>query len=275
MNTFEITIQRKSENNWPIVVEHTRFGELLPLRSEGTLELTAENFQQLTSFLGQPKDYGTLLGKTLFRDDARDAFVGAMRESEEALRMLLFIEASDPQLRTLRWEKLCAPIDGEWELLALNQRVPFSFYIPAITDRRFPPIGRRDLRALVLVASPSDSQKYKLAEFDVEASVNSVKSALGEIPCDVLATIPGAIGLPTIDELCTQLSDRNKQYTILHFVSHGRVMDNGETVVYWSKADNTVDAIAATQLLDRLRPLRDFQKINYSITNNDNHFRGE
>ncbi|MEH1824199.1 MAG: CHAT domain-containing protein [Nostoc sp.] len=256
MNTFEITIQRKSENNWPIVVEHTRFGELLPLRSEGTLELTAENVQQLTSFLGQPKDYGTLLGKTLFRDDVRDAFVGAMRESEEALRMLLFIEASDPQLRTLRWEKLCAPIDGEWELLALNQRVPFSFYIPAITDRRFPPIGRRDLRALVLVASPSDSQKYKLAEFDVEASVNSVKSALGEIPCDVLATIPGAIGLPTIDELCTQLSDRNKQYTILHFVSHGRVMDNGETVVYWSKADNTVDAITATQLLDRLRPLR-------------------
>ncbi|MFN6562362.1 MAG: eIF2A-related protein [Nostoc sp. ChiSLP01] len=256
MNTFEITIQRKSGDQWPIVVEHTRFGELLPLRSEGTLELSAENFQQLTSFLGQPKDYGKLLGKTLFRDDIRDAFVGAMRESDEPLRMLLFIEASDPELRTLRWEKLCAPIDGEWQLLALNQRVPFSFYIPAITDRRFPPIGRRDLRALVLVASPSDSQKYKLAEFDVAASVNSVKSALGEIPCDILATVDGAIGLPTIDELCTHLSDRNKQYTILHFVSHGRVMDNGETIVYWSKADNTVEAIPATQLLDRLRPLR-------------------
>ncbi len=256
MNTFEITIQRKSGDNWPIVVEHSRFGELLPLRSEGSLELTAENFQQLTSFLGQPKDYGTLLGKTLFRDDIRDAFVGAMRESEEALRMLLFIEASDPELRTLRWEKLCAPIDGDWQLLALNQRVPFSFYIPAITDRRFPPIGRRDLRALVLVASPSDSQKYRLAEFDVEASVNSVKSALGEIPCDVLATVAGAIGLPTLDELCTQLSDRNKQYTLLHFVSHGRVLDNGETVLYWSKADNTVEAIAATHLLERLRPLR-------------------
>ncbi|MDZ8189931.1 MAG: CHAT domain-containing protein [Nostoc sp. ChiSLP02] len=256
MNTFEITIQRKSENNWPIVVEHTRFGELLPLRSEGTLELTPENFQQLTSLLGQPKDYGTLLGKNLFRDDLRDAFVGAMRESEEPLRMLLFIEASDPELRTLRWEKLCAPIDSEWQLLALNQRVPFSFYIPAITDRRFPPIGRRDLRALVLVASPSDSLKYKLADFDVAASVHSVKSALGEIPCDILATVDGAIGLPTIDELCTHLSDRNKQYTILHFVSHGRVTDNGETIVYWSKADNTVDAIPATQLLDRLRPLR-------------------
>ncbi|WP_292707027.1 CHAT domain-containing protein [Nostoc sp. NMS2] len=73
--------------------------------------------------------------------------------------------------------------------------------------------------------------------------------------CDVLATVPEAIGLPTLDELCTQLSDRNKQYTLLHFVSHGRVLDNGETVLYWSKADNTVEAIAATHLLDRLRPL--------------------
>ncbi|MDP5017221.1 MAG: CHAT domain-containing protein [Dolichospermum sp.] len=256
MNTFEITIQRKSGDNWPIVVENSRSGELLPLRSEGSLELTTENFQQLISLLGQHKNYGTLIGKKLFRDDVRDAFVGALRESEEALRVLLFIEASDPELRTLHWQNLCAPIDGEWELLAINQRVPFSFYIPAITDRRFPAIGRRDLRALVLVSSPSNSQKYKLGNFDVEASVHSVKSALGEIPCDVLATVEGAIGLPTLDELCSQLSDRTKQYTLLHFVSHGRVMDDGETIVYWSKADNTLEAITATRLIDRLRSLR-------------------
>ncbi|TAF09613.1 MAG: CHAT domain-containing protein [Nostocales cyanobacterium] len=256
MNTFEITIQRKSGDNWPIVVEHSRPGELLPLRSEGSLKLTSENLQQLTSLLGQTHDYGTLLGKALFKDDIRDAFVGAVRESQEALRMLLFIEASDPELRTLRWEKLCAPIDGEWQLLALNQRVPFSFYIPSITDRRFPPIGRRDLRALVLVASPSDSKKYKLADFDVAANINSAKTALGEIPCDVLATVDDAIGLPTLDELCSQLTDRTKQYTILHFVSHGRVTDDGETLLYWSKADNTVEVVTATRLIERLKPLR-------------------
>ncbi|AFZ57906.1 CHAT domain-containing protein [Anabaena cylindrica] len=256
MNIFEITIQRKSGDNWPIVVEHSRPGELLPLRSEGSLKLTSENLQQLTSLLGQTQDYGTLLGKALFKDEIRDAFVGAVRESQEALRMLLFIEASDKELRNLRWEKLCAPIDGDWQLLALNQRVPFSFYIPAITDRRFPPIGRRDLKALVLVASPSDSKKYKLADFDVVANVNSVKTALGEIPCDVLATVDGAIGLPTLDELCSQLTDRTKQYTLLHFVSHGRVMDDGETLLYWSKADNTVEVVTATRLVERLKPLR-------------------
>ncbi|MFB2920620.1 hypothetical protein [Aerosakkonema funiforme] len=32
------------------------------------------------------------------------------------------------------WERLCAPIDsdGGWNLLARDQRVPFSLYIPTI-----------------------------------------------------------------------------------------------------------------------------------------------
>ncbi|MBD2677209.1 CHAT domain-containing protein [Nostoc paludosum FACHB-159] len=256
MNTFEITIQRKSGDNWPVVVEHTQPGILLPLRSEGNFRLTEEDLQRLTSLSGQVRDYGTFLGKALLRDEVRDGFVRALSHNEETLRVLLFIEAADKELRTLRWERLCAPIDGDWQMLAINQRVPFSFYIPAITDRLFPPIGRRDLRALVLVASPSDSQKYKLDTFDVETTVKSVRSALGDIPTDVLAAVDGAIGLPTLDELCTHLTDRSKQYTILHFVSHGRVMDDGETLLYWSKADNTVEVVTATRLLERVRVLR-------------------
>jgi len=256
MNTFEITIQRKSGNNWPIVVEHSQAGVLLPLRSEGNLCLTNEDLQHLIGLSGQVRDYGTFLGKALLRDEVRDGFVRALSHNEQTLRVLLFIEAADKELRTLRWERLCAPIDGDWQMLAINQRVPFSFYIPAITDRLFPAIGRRDLRALVLVASPSDSKRYKLDTFDVETTVKSVRSALGDIPTDVLATVDDAIGLPTLDELCTQLTDRSKQYTIVHFVSHGRVMDDGETLLYWSKADNTVEVVTATRLLERVRVLR-------------------
>ncbi|BBD60981.1 WD-40 repeat-containing protein [Nostoc sp. HK-01] len=256
MNTFEIIIQRKSGDSWPIVVEYSRPGILLPLRAEGNLQLTETDLQQLLSLQGQPQKYGTFLGKALFQDEIRDAFTAAIRESDDCLRVLLFIEAVDKELRTLRWERLCAPLDEGWQMLALDQRVPFSLYIPATTDRRFPPIGRRDLRALVLVASPSDSKKYQLDLFDVEATVKSVRSALGDIPADVLANVDGAIGLPTLDELCTQLTDRTKQYTLLHFVSHGKLLDNGETVLYWSKADDTVEPVTATRLLDRMRLLR-------------------
>jgi acetamidase/formamidase len=89
MNTFEINIQRKSGNHWPIVVEHSRPGELLSCRSEGILEMTSSDFQQLTSLLGQPKDYGTFLGKVLFKEEIRDAFVSALRGSDATVRVLL------------------------------------------------------------------------------------------------------------------------------------------------------------------------------------------
>ncbi|MBW4614696.1 MAG: CHAT domain-containing protein [Desmonostoc vinosum HA7617-LM4] len=256
MNTFEIIIQRKSGDAWPIVVEHTQPGVLLPLRLEGNLCLSAEDLQHLTSLQGQVRDYGKFLGKALLRDEVRDGFVRALSQNEETVRVLLFIEAVDKELKTLRWERLSAPIDGEWQVLALNQRATLSFYIPAITDRLFPPIGRRDLRALVLVASPSDSIRYKLDAFDVENTVKSVRLGFGDIPVDVLATVDGAIGLPTLDELCTQLTDRSKQYTILHIVSHGRVIDDGETLLYWSKADNTVEVVTATRLIERMRSLK-------------------
>ncbi|MFK0729809.1 MAG: CHAT domain-containing protein [Gloeotrichia echinulata HAB0833] len=256
MNTFEINIQRKSGNHWPIVIEHSRPGELLSSRSEGILSLTPEDFQQLTSLLGQPKEYGIFLGKALFKEEIRDAFVSALRDCDTTVRMLLFIEAEDKQIRTLRWERLCGNIDDGWHLLSLEQRTPYSLYIPAITDRRFPPIGRRDLRALILVASPSEIEKYKLDSFDVEAAVSGVRQALGEIPCDVLATVEGAIGEPTLDELCKHLTDRNKQYTMLHFVSHSRVIDGGETVLYWAKAENQVDPVTGTRLIERLRSLK-------------------
>ena len=256
MNTFEITVQRQEGDRWPIVVEYSRADTLLPLRSEGMLELGEDDFEQLTSLLLRPKEYGRFLGQALFREEVRDAFVGALFESEDALRVLLFVEANDIQLKTLRWERLCAPVEREWCQLATNQRVLFSLYLPAITERRFPPIGRRDLRALVLVASPESIGRYKLAEFDVEAAVSGVRKALGDIPCDVLAhNVEGAIALPTLNDLCQQLTNREKRYTLLHFVSHSRVIDGGETVLYWSNSDNQVETVTGTRLIERLSAL--------------------
>jgi hypothetical protein len=167
MNTFEITVQRKSGNSWPIVVEQSAAGVFLPVRNEGVLQDDLEEFQTRLRSQASAKEYGTLLGRALFRDEIRDALVQALAKSDDRLHVLLFIEAAE--LKGLRWERLCAPLDGDWDFLALNQRVPFSLYLPSTTDRRFPPIGRRDLRALVVVANPDGLDKYKLAPFDTAA----------------------------------------------------------------------------------------------------------
>jgi hypothetical protein len=250
MNTFEITVQRKLGTSWPVVVEQNASGVFLPVRHEGTLQL---DLVELTS-QPTPRDYGTVLGKPLFRDEIRDAFVQALAESDDRLHVLLFVEDTD--LRTLHWERLCAPLDGRWDFLGLNQRVPFSLYLPSVTDQRFTPIGRRDLRALILVASPQDPENmYRLDPFDAVATVAGVRAALGEIQAEVLAAVAGAAGPPTLDALCERITA--ERYTLLHIVCHGSYKpDIGETILYLAKVDNTVDPVPGRRLLEQLGRLR-------------------
>ena len=47
MNTFQITIQRKSGDYWPVVSEYSRSDVLLPMRSEGKLRLTPDDTDNL------------------------------------------------------------------------------------------------------------------------------------------------------------------------------------------------------------------------------------
>jgi WD40 repeat protein/energy-coupling factor transporter ATP-binding protein EcfA2 len=255
MSVFEITIQRKDDDAWPVVVRHQPGAHDLTLWSRGRLDLDLE---ALAPLIPSRKEYGLLLGKALFQDDIRDAFVRAVAEAkalagakvaDEPLRVLLNVEAED--LRRLHWEQLHAPLDRGWDFLLLNQGTPFSLYLPSQIQLRFPPIGRRDLRALLLVAGPEELDgDYRLDPFDVRATVGSIQHGLGEIPCDVLAPVDGAIGPPTLNALCEHLTTGH--YTLLHVVCHGRVIaDSGETVLYFPGDENR-RSVSATTLIERL-----------------------
>jgi WD40 repeat protein len=251
MNLLELVIQRKNNATWPIVAVLTRTGDFLPVRSEGVLELDLDALRACSS----PLDYGRLLGHALFRDDLRDAFSRALavaRASQETLRLLLTVE--DLEMRGLHWERLCAPIDSRWDFLSLDQDVSFSLYLPSLADQRFPPIGRRDLRALILVAAPSDlSNNYGLAEFDVAATVEAVKNSMGKIPYDVLASVDGAVGKPTLDNLCERITSQS--YTLLHIVCHGKYDPNsGESLLALPGDEGR--AVKGTQFIERLGRVR-------------------
>ncbi|MCI5124158.1 MAG: hypothetical protein D3925_06700 [Candidatus Electrothrix sp. AR5] len=191
MNVFEITIQhwQEEKNGWPVVAEYTRPDEL-PRRSEGLLSPPDGYDRKLLELTLDPHKYGTYLGRELFRETIRDGFREALSEEKannDPLRILLVVEA--PNLKPLRWERLCAPMSsGRWNFLALNQNNPFSLYLPSPNDRRFPAIGRRDLRALVLLANPPEGNTYNggLAVFDAQKTADSISRALGEIPSGVV-----------------------------------------------------------------------------------------
>jgi len=129
------------------VDQHTA-RDFLPVRDEGHLRLALKIFeilqQQLTS-----KDYGTYLGQALCCDRVRDAFGSAESRSTEPLCCLLCIAASE--LKTLRWEQLCAPLDGLWDFLTQSQRVPFFF---GVGDRLWAPRLEAQLPDQPLFSSP-------------------------------------------------------------------------------------------------------------------------
>jgi hypothetical protein len=257
VDVLEITIQRGGGGVFPIVAEHHRPGALLPVRSEGVLELAAEPSNSI------PHTYGVALGQAVFRGAIRDAFVRTRASQTDGMRILLFVEAAE--LKAWRWEWLCAPVDSTaWDFLSLDQRALYSIYLPSLTDRPLPPIGRRDLRALVLIANPADPEnKYGLASFDVDQNVARLKSIFAErLPAEVLARVPGASGLPTLDALATELTTRSadRPYTILHLVCHGRYQPDGETILYLEQPSPgpvtgrlLADPVAGTDLIDRLR----------------------
>src|SRR5690242_11253619 len=125
VESFAITIQRKVGTSWPIVVELSGTKTPLPIRREGMLELDLEALSTQVT----PRDYGTMLGQALFRDRIREAFLQACLQSQDRLSVQLCVEA--PELRTLRWERLCAPLDEQWQFLLLDQRAPLTLALPS------------------------------------------------------------------------------------------------------------------------------------------------
>ncbi len=250
MNVLEITLQRKVENDWPAIGVFSRAGDSLPVRTESGLQL---DIQSLLPY-ANPKEYGIALGKALFQDDLRDALTRARaqaREDQQPLRILLNVEAED--LKSLHWERLCAPLDNVWDFLCLNQSTPLSLYLPSLTDRRFPPIGRRDLRALVLIAGPEELEgDFGLAPFDVPATIASLQQSFGDIPHDILVAVDGSAGPPTLEALCERLTAGS--YSLLHLVCHGRYSPKGDIVLYLP--DSSRKPVTATALIERISRLQ-------------------
>ncbi|MEZ4660209.1 MAG: CHAT domain-containing protein [Caldilineaceae bacterium] len=257
MNTFEITIQRKNGDGWPVIAEQNQPGRFLPVRSEGLLTIEPE---RLLAHL-DPVQYGAELGQALFDNGIRDGFTRALADSRNNLRVLLFVEADD--LRSLRWERLCAPLNNRWSALARNAQALYSLYLPSVTDSRFPAIGRRDLRALVVVASPAGLERYNLPPFDLPAALENITTAPGDIPFDILVSgaakndqsVIKPAGPASLDALCDQLTQ--ERYTLLHVVAHGMFSKRtGEVALLLANSHDQAARVTTAELIDRLRKLR-------------------
>ncbi len=247
MHSFEITVWPKSGDSWPVRVKQSAMGDFLPVSRQGDLQLDLEELRSQPD----PESYGLVLGRALFRDPIGKAFQTALANADPRLHVLLGIE--DRELGQLHWERLCAPFtDEDWDLMALREQVPFSLYLASDRVHRFPPIGREDLRALIVVAHPleEDLAQAGLAPFDAQGTVDGLIQALPGIERVVLASTSGAQGPATLDELRQRL--RDEHYSLLHLVAHGWVNETGDTVLYLTDREHRIDPVTGTELIKEL-----------------------
>ena len=90
MHTFEITIQRKSGESWPVVAEQSEAGVFLPVRDEGILQLDPVELRSQ----GTPKDYGTALGKALFYRQLETGIEAALADASQTMACNMMDESA-------------------------------------------------------------------------------------------------------------------------------------------------------------------------------------
>jgi hypothetical protein len=211
--------------------------------------------EQLRLLAGDPAAYGRLLGETLFADaDLYAAFAQARTHAaaqDVPLRVRLCIGPDVATLHDLRWETLRDPKDGT--SLLTTEHLLFSRYLTSYDWRpvRLRPLS--NLRALVVVADPSDLERYRaggrpLARLDVDGELARARAGLHGVPITALHT-PGAATLARI------LGELRDGCDFLYLVCHGALVD-GQPWLWLENDRGEAERIAGRDLTTRLAEMR-------------------
>ena len=171
--------------------------------------------------------------------------------SEMPVRVRLYIADDAVELHPLVWEALRDPESGE--LLVTRERFLFSRFI---SNEDFRPIRFRaqdQLRALVVIANPSNVADYKpggrpLTPLDVPGETARATQSLGELPVTILAE-PGTA---TFNGIVSKLREG---YDILYLVCHGALIDDEPRLCLEDETGKAA-IVPGTELVTRLSELK-------------------
>lgn len=207
-----------------------------------------------------PAVYGEQLTAGLFAEAAAQTAWAQARAVTQAqglgLRVRLLVGPSAPELHSLRWETLRDPQTGA--ALCTDENVVFSRYLNSQDWRPVRLRSRSALRALALVANPSDLEVYRLAPVDVAGELQRAHASLDPIPLTSLPTATGEAAGPTaratlnnlIDQLRLNLPD------ILYLAVHGALI-KGEAWLFLESENGEVARVPGRELVARLQELPD------------------
>lgn len=201
-----------------------------------------------------PAAYGDLLAGFLREPtERRELFryaCDAASLASQDLRVRLFIGPSAPDLHRLRWELLCDPESGT--PLFTSPHRPFSRLLGSCDLRPVHLRPRDQLRALIVVANPTDLGRYRpgggapLPPIDVAGELEAARLGLGELDPTELASG----GSATLDGMLAHLRS-GQGYDILFLACHG-AMHEGKPLLWLEKNDGTADVIVGRDFVQRL-----------------------
>jgi hypothetical protein len=195
--------------------------------------------QALTEMVLRPGDVGPFYERAM----------AVIENGELTLHLRLHINAP-ARLHALRWESLRDPRTGY--PIATRSNVLLSRYLSSADWRPIPTLAKHDLRALVVVAGPSDLEGYRpgersLAPVRVDEEVERARAALA----DFYDTKELGEGQAT---LVGMLAALDEGIDVLYLVCHGALSDN-VPLIYLEGADGTADVVDGRRLVERLMGL--------------------
>jgi hypothetical protein len=197
--------------------------------------------------------YGQALGETLFAEGAiGDAYQETLAVFQsQGGQMRVRLRLDPPSLHDVRWERIYHQIAGSWYPLAATADTLLSRYVPVRDWEQPEPLTVRPLRALVVLASPSNLGEHNLADIS-DDEISSWHALFDNLPdVDVTYLQSATSSPPTFDAVRRALLDG---YHVVHFVCHGAKTRQG-TALYLEDNDGLVAPVKAERILETFRAL--------------------
>jgi hypothetical protein len=246
---LELSLHPRGADGYAVELRFSQPGDDADIRliRDGSSPVTFD-FELLRGLQNDDTAYGQALAERLFADPALLSACEKARDTAQtlnaALRLRFCINA--PELHDLRWETLRHPTDGA--PFCTDELVVFSRYLSSLDWRpvRASPPG--DLRALVVIANPTNLDKDRLAPIDVAGELRRAEASLGAIAVTALASG----GSATLGNVITHVREG---YDVLYLVAHGTLRDREPWLLLEDEA-GALAPVKGAELVVRLKQLQ-------------------
>jgi len=217
---------------------------------------------ELAQLVVDEDEYGQQLRRRLFASQKVAEFFrrarGVGQRGGIPVHFRLLVDPDAPaSFHAVRWESLRDPDDGT--PIAVRRNMLFSRFLNSDSWDIISPPPKHELKALVVVANPSDVEDYgdePLAPIDVDNELARARKALRHIE---VTELPRGDTRATLGNVLDALeggrsNGQDGGIDVLYLVCHGEMVD-GRPTLYLEGADGTADVVDGEKLIAGLAGL--------------------